>query len=352
MVKEAESGGNFDPSQSDLRVLLGLMRYPGLPVSGAAERSGIPVSTFSSVTRRLEENRCFHRLLLPSIWDMGGDVVSFDLVRSPELGNENWPGSGILSGHRYQVMQNCDQDTMISVSVSPRYEDLLKWRSRFLRKLHGSKLPHSHDFMEFPCEGLEFFSFFDFTSVIEGQLGPEGSGESIGNHISGATPEVEMNRTFHLILKSMMTRPDLNNRELAEYLGLSRQTVNRFVRLAKEKGLLNPVVIPDMGVLGYDIMGVFFLDLKDEIHHIDPEDLEDADRALRCKRFFNVYSTGRQVIFTVHRDYDDFRRTSRVVTGIYHTMGIRGVTPIVSPVVLGPGGRSPLFYLDRMADML
>ena len=328
------------------------MRNPDGTVSRLSEFCGIPYPTFISIKGRLRSKNAYYKLNLPSIWDLGGDIISFDLVFSPMIGMNGWKGSEILRGYPYQVLENSDMNTMISVSVSPDYKNLLGWRARIINELSRSGFPFSHEHMEFPCSGLRLYSFFDFTSILEGELNLECSDIKGAPAFSRSNPDVEISPTFHEVLRAMLHRPHLNNRELAEYLGLSRQTINRFSRSAREENLLHPVILPDVEILGYGIMGVFLIDLRGFDTEGILERLAGADDELRSRRFMNIYSTGKQVIFTTHRDFDDYQRTRIHLEEIYDRFGFEGVEPLAAPIVLGIGERSPFFYLERMANMI
>jgi DNA-binding Lrp family transcriptional regulator len=118
------------------------------------------------------------------------------------------------------------------------------------------------------------------------------------------------------LLSELMKNSRRSDRELGKAIGVSQPTVSRIIKKLEKEGIIKEyTMIPDFAKLGYELMSVLFVRVKDMVK---PEDFERVSEATAEEVNKNVFPDLLNeaglglgfdgMIITLHTSYSDYTK--------------------------------------------
>ena len=300
----------FSSNEKDL--LYGLVRYPERTDREIAQLIGMGQSTFTTIKQRLHRRGYYKKVYVPAFQTLGMELMSLVYVefnpgltleervdltkKNIEIFDEIFLSWGEL-GRGFSLA--CTKD----YTVFSKINDI---RTRLFADLGilGEKLPGT---ALFPFETSTIHRFFDFEPLLRKSFGfePPAWGTTDAKFFShrDLTP---LSKTEAQVLYQMVKQPEQNNNRLANETGLSRHTIAQVRFKIMERGLLRPLIVPNLHLLDFEILSLYTA-------RIDPS--APSDRAefgsgsINSESvIFNAVKPYQVAILSVYKNYDDFKR--------------------------------------------
>ncbi len=317
-------------SDREIEALMGLFADPWLMEDRRSVRLERMGSSFNGIVSRFEDDGLIRRGYLPSLWMLGGDILSLTVTTIPSISLLNLDSICSDDLFPFRMIKARDQDTHLCLGVFP---DFTYYNSTFSRWKNGIARSRSRIDLHItwmPCTMLHFHDLFSFEGIFARLYGIECSGEGGLHNIIFRERSEPLSHHNKILLKGIVQHPGLSHMALSERLGINRQSISKFKAHALETGMVHPLVTPDLKRFGLGVMAVIQLEL-DGFHRKDKDAvLADIARDLRGFSFFNLSSLDNQMIITAHRDFGEFQGDLRFLLRRYDEEGMLRSSPHVS----------------------
>ena len=333
--------GLLDLSDREIEALMGLFADPWLMEDRRSVRSERMGPSFNGIVSKFEDDGLIRRGYLPSLWMLGGDILSLTVTTIPSISLLNLDNVCSDDLFPFRMIKARDQDTHLCLGVFP---DFTYYNSNFSRWKNGIARSRSRIDLHttwMPCTRLHFHDLFSFEGIFARLHGLECPNEGrLHDRIFHERSE-PLSHHDKILLKGIVQYPGLSHLALSKRLGINRQSISKFKAHALETGMVHPMVTPDLRGLGLGLMAVIQMKL-DTFHRKDKDVvLVDIARDLRGFSFFNLSSLDNQMIISAHRDFGEFQRDIRFLLSRYEEEGLlRGpahVSALEMPQDFNPG---------------
>ncbi len=340
-IRGATSDANLpDLSHREIEALMGLFSDPYLMEDRRSVRSERMGLSFNGIISKFEDDGLIRRGYLPSLWMLGGDILSLTVTTIPSISLLNLDNVCSDDLFPFRMVKARDQDTHLCLGVFPDFTyyntTFSRWkngvaRSRFRMDLHTTWMP---------CTMLHFHDLFSYDGIFARLHGLERPNEGGLHDLMFHERSEHLSHHDRILLKGIVQYPGLSHLALSEKLGINRQSISKFKAHALETGMVHPMVTPDLRRLGLGVMSVIQIEL-DGFHRKDKDVvLADIARDLRGFSFFNLSSLDNQMIISAHRDFGEFQGDLRFLLGRYEEEGLLRGSPHVSVLEM-PQGFNP-----------
>jgi DNA-binding Lrp family transcriptional regulator len=123
------------------------------------------------------------------------------------------------------------------------------------------------------------------------------------------------------LISELLKNSRRSDRELAKAIGVSQPTVSRTLAKLKKEGFIrNFTIIPDFGKLGYSILAITFVKLKESYPGEEREKVRKAVKDRVEQSQFGIVMLERGIglgydgcIISIYRDYSEYSRHKDVI---------------------------------------
>jgi DNA-binding MarR family transcriptional regulator len=251
-----------DLTPREKATLFGMVRFPSYNDRELSEALNARMSTVTSIRARLMERGLFSRAMVPSLRALGAGVLSIcyggvscghlvDIKQALDRGLSRLDGYdsfyalvGSLSWLEMGAFRNYTEAQRMGEGMWRRFCDLSGG-------MPGQPCARSH----YPMELVQFHNYFDHAPLVARLLAARGD-PVLPRRVPPAVAR-RLSPVERLVLYGMVKRPGASDKEIAGGLGVSRQAVARVRRLLVKEGRLMPVVIPNLRMLGFELLAFF-----------------------------------------------------------------------------------------------
>lgn len=293
-------------TQKERIVIYGLFKYPNLSDKELSERLKIKSSTVTSIKNRLKKDGYFKTLILPSLQNMGCELLVLTytnftpLIPLEERLEITTKNIEIFEEIFLSVAQ---QDKGFSLSFSKEYTTIGKIND-IRTEIFGKRGLLEGDYPNmviFPLKTSKIYRFFDFAPLIKENFGLEYGDEDQSLALRWEK-DLEIKDKERNILCAMVCYPEFSDEGIARIMGLSRPTVSRYRRYFIENNLIRKINIPDLKKFGFEILALYHI-------LFDPRNPPDKDNAVALMSNKSIFFASRQfeaAMISVYHSYDDF----------------------------------------------
>jgi DNA-binding Lrp family transcriptional regulator len=299
-------------SEKEKIVLHGLVKYPDKNDMEISRLLKIPYSTFFTIKQRLAKQEYFKKVMVPAFHNLGLELMEFvyldfnpslrveDRVRltkkKVEIFDEIFYSTGELTrGFSFAFAKNYSTISQINEIRTQLFFDM---------GLMGDKLPIR---MIFPFDLMTVYRFFDFEPLLRQEFGitsKKPTDMEKDRNFFKKRKKVNLTKTEKNIIYHIVKSPNINIKDLGEKLGISRLTVSKVNTKLLKEGLIKPIVIPNLKLLGFEIIGIYMV-------MIDPnipvgKDILESSKITSPSVVFNAKKSFDAIIISVYKNYDDY----------------------------------------------
>ncbi|MDG6219094.1 MAG: MarR family transcriptional regulator, partial [Candidatus Thermoplasmatota archaeon] len=251
--------------QTERLTLYGLVKYPELNDKQLSKKLNLKHSTVSSIRNRLRKNGYFRTIVLPSLENMGCELLAVIYTTFSPL---------IPLGERVKIAEKSidifeeiffslgEQDKGFSISLSKDYTTIGRINDIRTQTFgdHGLLEEDYPNIIVFPFEISKIYRFFDFAPLLKSGCNVDNIPKEKSHNIAFKTinnisfRKLEKN-VYHMIVKY----PELSDAEIGENIGVSRHTISRLRRKFEGKNLIRKINLPDIKKMGFEIFSLYHI---------------------------------------------------------------------------------------------
>ncbi len=261
---------------NEQKVLYGLIAFPSQKDTDICQKLGMRKSTFSTIKTRLEEQELFRRVMLPGFPRINAELFVILSARMALSNQDNEERLEMLSDvfnlFREDVFVIGESENLIVFSISKNFTnyDLNLQTLRQTGIKNKIFLRTGLNYQILPFETTRFERFFSYGPLINRlfNLQLDDKDADIDNLIyeeqlsklrgSNAKMIYEFSNTERKVFQGLLEHPDDSNRELAENIGVSKNTLASMKKNFLSENVIFPRVVPDLLKLGIKLLVFFF----------------------------------------------------------------------------------------------
>ena len=280
---------NEDPDMSSLqmdeqinlktneqKVLYGLIAYPSQKDTDICAKLEMRKSTFSTKKTRLEEAKLFRRVMLPGFPRINAELFVILSARMALSNQDNEERLEMLSGvfnlFREDVFVIGESENLIVFSISKNFTnyDLNLQTLRQTGIKNKIFLRTGLNYQILPFETTRFERFFSYGPLINRLFDLKFNNEDADkdsliyeeqiSQFSSPNSNIsyDFSNTERKVFQGLLEHPDDSNRELAEKIEVSKNTLASMKKKFLSESVIFPRVVPDLLKLGIKLLVFFF----------------------------------------------------------------------------------------------
>ena len=250
---------------NEKKVLCGLATYPYDNDSIIAEKIGVKLSTFTSIKRRLEDQKYFRYLLVPNINLLGCELLAViytqfnPVIPLKERVNTTKETIEVFDEIFFSVGV---AEKGFSISLSQNYSNIGRIneiRTETFGKVGLLDKEYPNEVI-FPFDTSNINRFFEFNHLLHTFFFPEKNPQTppdkpwfTGRQHLKLTPKEK------IVYVQLIQHPTATTEELGNKVGVSRHTISRMKKKFYDLNLLRPLLIPDLNKLGFELLAFYHL---------------------------------------------------------------------------------------------
>ncbi|MCD6110562.1 MAG: hypothetical protein J7K08_02665 [Thermoplasmata archaeon] len=307
---------------ADRLVLTAFTLYPEKSEKEISELLSMPRSTLATVKKRLLVGGIYRRCYLPvypmlNIEHMAVVYSDFNPAVSAKERINNTKKSVEIFDEI--VLSLGETHRGLSISFSTDYTTLSEIYDRRLKVLARLNLLEIEQPWQivFPLRRSKIYRFFNFGPLLaEGfhDIFPEKDARRLDKLFRGSerelekkAPAEELSEREKMVMMALVRYPEHSLLQLSSLLGYSRPTVSRIRERLLESGYIHPYVIPNIPLLGYNILTLYHVYVNPK-RPLD-ERWEILDGAMDGGTVFMAAKPFEIIILGVYRNYREFNRS-------------------------------------------
>jgi DNA-binding MarR family transcriptional regulator len=252
-------------TKNEKKVLNGICRHPNITDSELSDILQVKLSTLTSIKRRLAAQGYYRSLCFPLLNRLGCELLAviymqFNPViplkervettkRTIEVFDEIFFSVG-------------EEEKGFSISLSQNYTNIGRIneiRTETFGKLGLLEKEYPHEVI-FPFETSHIHKFFDFSSVLQklfelNDIQKTSTTSDLFRNVS----MIELTAKEKKVYSALVEHPTATTQQIGDLVGLSRHTVARMKKQFFEDGLLQVLILPNLKILGVDILTFYHI---------------------------------------------------------------------------------------------
>jgi len=297
-------------SKNEKLVLNGLVAFPDLNDQHLAAKLGLRYSTFCTVRKKLRDRDYYSTVKIPIIQRLGAEMFA---VIYTEF------NPAISVGERAEITRNTVEvfDELVysvgethkgfSLNIARNYSDICRINDiRIGTFAKAGILDRQHPTaVQFPFYLSHIPRFLDYAPVLASKTGFDLPRDLPMGMPSDSRP-VELTASEKKVMYGLVSNPEMNDRELANHLGMSRHIISRSRKKMESENLIIRKRIPNMLKLGFKVMTLSHIrfnprkPLDDAL--LASGVLQDPATILLATRKYDC------IAISAYLDYEDYRQ--------------------------------------------
>ncbi len=264
---------------NEQKVLYGLIAFPSQKDTDICNKLGMRKSTFSTIKTRLEDAKLFRRVMLPGFPRINAELFVILSARMALSNQDNEERLEMLSDvfnlFREDVFVIGESENLIVFSISKNFTNydlnLQTLRQTGIKNKIFLRTGLNYQILPFETTRFErFFSYgplinrlfnlkFDDKDADSDNLVYEDQLSKINDDVGSNTNIIyEFSNTERKVFQGLLEHPDDSNRELAETISVSKNTLASMKKKFLTENVIFPRVVPDLLKLGIKLLVFFF----------------------------------------------------------------------------------------------
>lgn len=297
----------MDLTNYEKKVLYGVVKYPNINGKKIAEKLNIKQSTVSVIRKKLKDEGYYKLLSVPMLQNFGAEMIvvihtNFNPVIPLEERIEVTEVKIEAAGEIFFSMG--EEDKGFSLSFTKDYTSIGKIndvRAKTFGKLGLLDKEYPKEVV-FPFQISKVYRFFNFAPLIGKLFNIENTDEGTNFF---PIKDVKMANREKKIFCKIVEHPEASLKEIADMLGITRQTVGKLKKKFIDDGCIKTIAIPDFNRLGLEILSFYHV-------IFDPRNSPDFEKD-ELKTLLNdeiIFFATRQfecVAISLHENYERYK---------------------------------------------
>jgi len=319
-------------TEKEMLVLYSLVRWPSLNDIELSNKIPVKRPTITAIRNKLKKEDFYYDILAPNLSMLGCEVLT---VR---YGSFN-PTAKYEARKKYSTLdkfpevffkQSCDSQR-VAMSAATNFTETMKY-------VEYSNITYSkydlfseegirHAF--FPLKLSRIVRFFDYAPLLKKEF--KITLKEDKHAVDFSHKEVQgkdLTENEKLVLYALVKYPELNDKEIAKKVSMTRQSINKMRKKFEGDELVKRIRIPNMKKLGYEVMSLIHFFIKPR--YTMDERKEGVKYVLTYPEvIFLLISNLESVVLGVSRTFTELRKDYNTFLGEYKKSDFMARDPVV-----------------------
>ncbi len=247
-----------DLSKNEKLVLWGLVAFPALNDQKLAAKLELRYSTFCTIRKKLHDHDYYSTVKIPTLQKLGAEMfgviytVFNPAISVAERADITRKTVEVFDELVYSVGET---HKGFSLNLARNYSDICRINDiRIDTFARAGLLDQQHPFeILFPFSLSHIPRFLDYAPLLASKMGLDLPGD-IQLGFSRDIVQVELTLNEKKVMHGLVSNPDMNDKDLAVHLGVSRHIVSKSRRRLESENLVIKKRIPNLLKLGFKVM--------------------------------------------------------------------------------------------------
>jgi DNA-binding Lrp family transcriptional regulator len=247
-------------SKNEKQVLWGLVAFPDLNDMELAEKLEMHYSTFCTIRKRLQDGSYYRTIRIPVLQMLGAEMLAvIYTVFNPAISVQE---RAKITTKTIEISEELfysvgETHKGFSVSMASEYAEICRINDiRIETFAKAGLLDQKHPTEAiFPFKISHIPRFFDYASLLASVLGIDEK-QAPATGLTSETANADLTAIEKQVLLGLVENPDMNEKELAEKLDLSRHTFSRAKKHLESEGMIIKKRIPNLLKLGFKVLAI------------------------------------------------------------------------------------------------
>lgn len=250
-------------SKNEKLVLWALVAYPDLNDLELSKKLEMHYSTLCTIRKRLQDNEVYRTIRIPVLQKLGSEMLAvIYTVFNPAISVQE---RARITSKTIEISEELffsagETHKGFSISLASEYMDICRINDiRIETFAKAGLLDQKHPTEAiFPFEISQIPRFFDYAPLLAHILKIQNREIPITGFTS-ETANIELSNMEKRVLLGLVENPDMNEKDLAEKLGLSRHTFSKARKHFESEGMIIKKRIPNLLKLGFKVLAISHL---------------------------------------------------------------------------------------------
>ena len=298
-------------SRNEKTVLHGLVAFPALNDQQLAARLGMRYSTFCTVRKKLSDNDYYTTAKVPVLQKLGAEMFAVVYTAFNPAISVNERAN--LTKRTIEVFDEIvyslgETHKGFSLNLAGNYSDLCRINDIRIDTYAKAGLldqRHPTDVL-FPFSLSHIPRFLDYAPLLGCKMGVE-TPRGLSQGLPHDFVQVCLTENEKRVMHGLVSNPDMNDKELAGHLGMSRHIVSKSRKKLEAENLIIKKRIPNLLKLGFKVKTLSHIRFNPkkplDRHLLDSGILQTPSTTLLAARKYEC------IAISTYLDYEDYRDT-------------------------------------------
>ena len=295
-------------TKNEKKVLHGIVCYPFLNDSTLSKNTGVKLSTFTSIKRRLLDQNIYRPLTVPMLSRLGCELLAVIYTQfNPLIPLEDRVKTTKKTIEVFDeiVFSTGEQEKGFSISLSENYTTIGRIneiRTETFSKLGLLEKEYPNEVI-FPFETSSIIRFFDFRRILGSNFQLQGCEDKNESTWFPNSTLFDLTDKEKKVYGLLVEHPNATATQIGDMIGLSRHTISRMKKKFFKHNLLRNIIIPDMRKIGFEILAFYHIQFNPG-KAPDPEDINYLDTP---STIFLARRKFEMVLISAYPTYQDYK---------------------------------------------
>ncbi len=308
-------------SENEKAVLYGLVKHPLLNDRQLAETIDFKMSTLTAIKNRLKKSGFFSTVRLPALNMLDCELLSVSygsynpLVLEDERLRIHTENAHLYRNIFYSLWE---ANQGFSVGIYPNYTKAKRVNEEFKLVYSENHLYDKSGFQQimFPFEITTLLRFFDFLPLLHRLFEREEPFEEKLELEPEGFSKRRLTKTEKKVLYGLVKYPDMPDKQIAERINVTRQSIARARKDFEATGLIETKRVVNLKKLGYEILALAHVKFR-------PETLiENREEGIQqvvdwIPAFFWVAENLETMLLGAYQNFEELQRSKMKSIALY-----------------------------------
>lgn len=320
-------------SANEKKVLYGLVKYPLLNDRELAIKLGFKMSTLTAIKNRLKKDSYFFTVRIPYLNNIGCELLTVSYGSfNPLISEEDRMR---IHSENMNIYQNIfyslwEANQGFSIGVYPNYTESKKANEQFEHIFSKNQLYDKEGFTHiiFPYELTSILMFFDFLPLLHKAFGVKEPLDQTIELKPAGTTQTHLTQVEKKIFYGLVTYPDLPDKQIAELINVTRQSIARARKVFETSGIIKTKRIVNLKKLGFEILALAHVKFRPE-SPISAR-MEGVKKVVEyLPSFFWVGENLETVVIGAYRNFEELQQSKMKSITLYKKLDFLKEDPMI-----------------------
>jgi DNA-binding Lrp family transcriptional regulator len=272
------------------------------------------MTTVTAIKNRLKKNKYYYTVRIPVLQNLGCELLMASMINlNPgTLDKDKLDVHEEVLGEKVPevIYSIIDSDVGFFIGISKNFSELYDGITN-MERLYKQKniIDISRpSYYFFPFQHSRIYNFFDYAPIIKFtfNLSVKGEDEEALPDVMPKTDLTKLSNVEKRVLYGLIRYPDIPDSKIADKIDVTRQVVSRLRKSFEYDGILKTLKIPNLKILGYEILAISHF-----IHNpnIPPEDRGKGIKEILSDfpQIFIINGNQESLMINISRDFTEFQ---------------------------------------------